>query len=47
MTVRTRRIIVLGVILLACVGALVGQGETTISMAIAGLLGLAKGDEPE
>ena len=40
----TRKIIVLGVIMLACVGALVGYRDA-IGIAIAGLLGLMKGDD--
>ena len=43
-TVKTRRIIILGVILLACLGALIGEGKTMLAMAIGGLLTLLKSD---
>jgi len=43
-TIKTRRIIILGIILLACVGPLVGENQTLL-MAVGGLLALVKGDE--
>ncbi len=45
-TIKTRRLIILGVILLSCVGALIGQTET-VPLAIGGLLALIKGDSDE
>ena len=41
---KTRQMIVLGVIILACVGAVIGQSEA-IPIAIGGLLALVKGDD--
>jgi len=43
-TVKTRRLIVWGVILLACVGALMGEKDIVL-LSIGGLLGLIKSDE--
>jgi hypothetical protein len=43
-TVPTRRMIVLGIILLSCVGAYVGEDQTLL-LAIGGLLALIKGDD--
>jgi len=43
-TVKTKRTIVLGVILLACVGALVGQYEI-LGVAVGGLLALLQDDK--
>lgn len=43
MTIKTRRLIILGVILLACVGALIGE-KSTIPLAIGGLLALITDD---
>lgn len=43
---KTRRICVLGVILLCCVGAMVGRYDV-IGMGICGLLALVKDDKDE
>ncbi len=43
-TIKTRRLIILGVILLACLGALIGEKQTII-LAIGGLLTLLKTDD--
>ena len=42
-TIKTKRLIILGVILLACVGALIGE-RLVIGVAIGGLLSLLNGD---
>ena len=42
-TVKTRRLIVLGIILLSCVGAMIGEKQS-IPLAIGGLLALVTGD---
>ncbi|MCK4240838.1 MAG: hypothetical protein KAX30_04385 [Candidatus Atribacteria bacterium] len=43
-TIKTRRLIILGVILLACVGVVVGKNEALL-VAVGGLLSLLKGDD--
>lgn len=45
-TIKTRRLIILGVILLACVGALVGEFQI-LGVAIGGLLALLKDDKDD
>ena len=43
-TRQTRRLLILGIILLACLGAFVGKYEV-IGFAVVGFLTLLKGDE--
>ena len=45
-TVQTRRLIILGIILLCCVGALVGKYEV-ITMTIPGFFALIKDDKDD
>lgn len=46
LTPRNKKIIIMGVLLLACVGALVGQYEI-LGVAVGGLLGILQNDKEE